>query len=131
MTLTWILASIIVLPMGYTVPWTFLQCGTIWGVYIHETKKIYTCEWVDKFIDYHEIAHYYWYNKLSEKDRQKYTKEYNKAKTYFRAYSSTSVEEDFADAYGTITQSVYLETEINRELKKRQRLALKLISKYY
>lgn len=117
--------------MGYTVPWTFLQCGTIWGVYIHETKQVYTCEWADKFVYYHEVAHYYWYNKLSEKDRQKYVKEYNKAKMYFRVYSSTSAEEDFADAYGTITQSVYLETEINRELKKRQRLAFKLISKYY
>jgi hypothetical protein len=80
-------------------------------------------------VKYHEVAHYYWFEKLTEKERESYKKLYSKTKTYFRDYSSTSAEEDFADAFGTAYAKVSI-GKMNPELKKRQRLALKLISKY-
>lgn len=132
MTLTWILTSAIIIPMGFTIPWTLVKCEEVWWAYIKETKQIYVCDTAEKEVTtYHETAHYFWYNFLTEKEKQLYTKQFNKAKSHFREYSSTSAEEDFADAYATISLGVYLNwNKINKDLRKRQLFAYKIINKY-
>lgn len=133
MTLTWILSSIIFIPMGFQIPESYLKCWEVQWIYIDHTKQIYVCDSdLRKFTIYHEVAHYYWYNNLTEKEKNIYTKAYKRAKSHFREYSSKGVEEDFADAYATKILRVYLEgNKLTPELRYRQRLALKFISKYY
>lgn len=100
MTLTWFLASIIIIASGVTVPNTTQVCGRDMGwLYIIPTQQIIYCKWQPIFAKYHEVWHHYYFAILSEEDRQKYNKEYKRATSYFREYSSTSVWEDFADAF--------------------------------
>lgn len=133
MTLTWILSSIIFIPIGFHIPESYFKCWEVQWAYIYHTKQIYVCDSdLRKFTTYHEIAHYYWYNNLTEKEKNIYTKHHKRAKSYFREYSSKDVKEDFADAYATKILWVYLDSnKLTTELKYRQRLALKFISKYY
>jgi len=122
--------TIIYLILGSIVPNTFFKCGDVGWVYVHSAKTAYVCElndWLTKFYLSHETAHYHWYNTLSEEQRVNYTKEYNKdykkwIKYFYREYSMSSVEEDFADNYALIVMKV----KINNIWKKR----LYLIRKY-
>lgn len=105
----------------------------MYGAYDTITKQIHICDSSEKeFATYHEVGHYYWHNHLTKKEKQKYIKEFNKAKSFFREYSSTDYEEDFADAYASkVTWTEVVGYKINLELRKRQKLTLKLISNHY
>lgn len=132
MTLTWILASVITIPMGWTIPNTFYRCWEVAGLYNVETTQIYLCNGYKEWHKYHEIAHYYWFEELTDEELEEYNQLFKNSKTFFREYSSTSVKEDFADAYWTYKAKVSIKWyKITPEMKKRQRLAHKLISKYY
>ena len=93
--------SIMILPMWSTIPDTYYQCWAIVASYSHESKKVYVCDWIDdqEFHLNHELWHYYWFNIMTEIQRKRYTKEYNKAKVFYREYSNTNAEEDFADNF--------------------------------
>ena len=104
--------TIIFIPFTGTIPIVNLDCDTSGysGMYEKNTKTVYVCEWeyrgkdayTAQFSLYHELGHYYWYT-LTDSQRAEYTKEYSKAKQFYRDYWKTSVQEDFSDNLATIS----------------------------
>lgn len=111
MNLTAILASIvvIVLPLWFTIPWTFYKCWIVWGAYVD--WKIYICD-VDEnteFYRLHEAGHKVWEEYLTEDQKEQYTKLYRNhrqfwVEAFYREYSKMTVKEDFADNLALMIQ---------------------------
>lgn len=99
------------------------------GVYIIQTQTIIACEWQKQpeFVKYHEVWHHYYFAILTEAQRKKYKKEYDRATYCFRDYSCNDVQEDFADAFAYA--HLYKDTK-NKDLLKRMRL-VKFLTKTY
>lgn len=61
------------------------MCRDAVGLYEQVSKVIYICDkkehskWQKEFVKYHEVGHYVWFNKLNDRQRKQYTKEYEKA----------------------------------------------------
>lgn len=125
--------TIIFIPFTGTIPIVNLDCDTSGysGMYHHNTKTVYVCEWqyrgkdayTAQFSLYHELGHYYWYT-LTDSKRAEYTKEYNKAKQYYRDYGKESVNEDFADNFSIIS----LSQNSSKDVMKRIRIIKKFIN---
>lgn len=104
--------TIIFIPFTWTIPIVNLDCDTSGysGMYHHNTKTVYVCEWeyrgkdayTAQFSLYHELGHYYWYT-LTDSQRSEYTKEYSKAKQFYRDYGKESVQEDFSDGFAVLS----------------------------
>jgi hypothetical protein len=114
--------TIIILPFGGALPGGGV-CGDPYsGLYQTINEKnptVYVCQqelrgfhWQEDFILYHEIGHYIWDKKLTDKEKEVYTKQFNETKAKFgsgsqafrREYSYTSVEEDFSDNMAAVTE---------------------------
>lgn len=125
--------TIIFIPFTGTIPIVNLDCDTSWysWMYHHNTKTVYVCEWqyrgkdayTAQFSLYHELGHYYWYS-LTDSQRDEYTKEYNKAKQFYRDYGKESVGEDFSDNVSLIS----LGQNSNKDVMKRIRIIKKFMN---
>lgn len=90
--------------MGFT----WAKCGDVWWMYneYSDRVEIYVCDIWDGNIEFykeHELGHYAWKN-LTEEQRETYKKAYERdkkkgVKWFYRPYSMSSVNEDFADNY--------------------------------
>ena len=128
MTLTWIIITIV--STWYTMGHSWLRCGDYGWVY-YETPshiEIYVCDvgdWHGEFYILHEKAHFIYKKVLSQAQRDEYGKLYLShlkywQKAFFRDYSMSNVEEDFADNYWIVKSK-------NPYVKKRIRLINKFI----
>lgn len=69
-------------------------------IYRSDTNQITICknfEEEDGYILLHEASHWFWFNKLSDKEREDYKKIWFKSTFYVTEYAKTSIEEDFAE----------------------------------
>ena len=125
MTLTWFLASIvvIVLPLWFTIPWTYYVCWQVWWAYSQET--IYVCA-VDEHTDFykeHETGHLIDDKYLTEEQREQYKKLYEKhrkigLRAFQREYGYNDWQESLADDYA----SHVLKQKVNIYTKQRIKL---------
>ncbi len=115
---------ITVLPIGFTIPETFYKCWDVGGVFVN--WKIYVCDlndWNLDFYKYHEIAHKVYKEVLTHEQREKYLKLYQSANklwinAFYREYSRSNVEEDFADNFALLTMGWSTNANINKRIKK-------------
>ncbi len=125
MTITSLLSSItiIYLPIGSITNW--YTCWDIGWVYPWG-NTIVVCD-IDKskdFYKFHEVWHYFWRNKMTEKEQQEYSK--LRAKTYWREWGKTSIEEDFADNFWLL---YYRKEKYSWDVKIRVQFIKKLVLK--
>jgi hypothetical protein len=125
--------TIILLPIGWSVPglWECFSGPGWWGWYVDQTKTIYVCRWenVDqRFIQNHELWHFFWSRYMTQEERDLYTAMFNKdihdKKRFWREYWMTNVWEDFADNFAVIEDRYSIR---NFYLRKR----IKFIKKIY
>lgn len=68
----------------------------------YTTNEVFT-------ISAHEIGHYIYYKKLTEKQRQEYEKIFNSSNEYISEYSKTNAAENFAEEFALTTRTyVYI-----------------------
>ena len=98
--------QIVMIPINGIIPGAHIKCGGIsdvWWLYNQETKVMYVCSnytgRAKERILVHEIWHFVWFEKLSEKQRQEYKVEWDKNKEFYSEYSGVSVEEGFAEDF--------------------------------
>ncbi len=108
--LSTILASLtIVLVPIWGILWNSgLRCGTYGGVYSPSESTIYLCSDYQEFYKHHEIGHHIWFKFLTQKQRDDYTKLYErdlKKGKFYRDYGRTSAIEDFAENYAVIVSN--------------------------
>lgn len=132
--------TIIILPLGGYLPWATKQCGDPYSWSYQTTNggnpTIYVCQqefrgmqWQEDAILYHEIGHYVWDKKLTDKEREIYTKQFDEAKAkfgsgseaFYREYSYTDVKEDFSDNVSVIAA----QRETQKTLWKRKEWILR------
>ena len=83
----------------------------LWGTYHTETKQIAICNWHEQeqtdFHILHEVGHYYWFEKMSQGQRERFKNMYSKTKpeNFYRTYSWKMVEEDFADMFAVVAMN--------------------------
>jgi len=102
--------SIIILPVSGSIP-TLGDCNQWYSVgYDEKTSTVYVCysanEKEVEFVKWHEIGHHYWFKFLTQKQRDDYTKLYEKDLKngkFYRDYGKTSAVEDFAENFAVIT----------------------------
>lgn len=125
MNLTAILASIvvIVLPLWFTIPWTYYVCWGVWWAYSQET--IYVCAIDEHTVFYkeHETWHLIDDKYLTEEQREQYKKLYNKhrkigLRAFQREYWYNDWQESLADDYA----SHVLKQKVNIYTKQRIKL---------
>lgn len=106
--LTEILASItvVIIPLVFTIPWTFVKCWDVWWAYVD--WKIYLCEWENsnEFNKQHEIGHLVEEKYLTENQRNQYKALYEKhhklwVKAFKREYGYKNWQESFAEDFGS------------------------------
>lgn len=98
------LVTIILIPIGWSLPWLG-ECGKPYGGgYDVKTSTAYVCDNENKQVvemeKYHEIGHHF-YSLLSVKEKSEYSKLYERDKSkifnFYREYGRTNVEESFAE----------------------------------
>lgn len=130
MNLTAILASIvvIVLPLWFTIPWTYYVCWNVWWAYSLET--IYVCA-VDAHTDFykeHETWHLIDDKYLTAEQREQYKKLYEKhrkigLRAFQREYWYNDWQESLADDYA----SHVLKQKVNIYTKQRIKLLISFL----
>lgn len=93
------------IPFGFIIPNTYVKCWEMNWAYNHETKIIYLCDgiqWNKEFYKQHEIWHYFWFNIMTQSQRDSYTKIWTESKWFYRDYGKTSAIEDFADNFAVV-----------------------------
>jgi len=128
MTITWILASVIVTitPLGWDLGNWDICWGDIWGIYME--WKVYVCASNDSDFElFHEYGHHI-YSLLTQEQKDEYTRAYKLAKirwinAFLRDYSLSDVEESFCDDFS----SWQTKEQVNIYIKKRIKLIQKLI----
>ena len=80
-----------------------------WGTYWHDSQdaelylKGLTSE-ESKYVAMHEVAHYFWFEKLTFNQRGAYRRVFNNATDYVSEYAKTNAREDFAETYAKTIQ---------------------------
>ena len=118
--------TIVFIPFTGTIPYVNYNCETSGysGLYHKETQTAYVCEgkWRKKddytaqFAMYHELGHHLWYN-ITQEQRDEYTKEWNKAKVFYRDYGKTRVDEDFSDNFALLSLDQKTSFQVNKRIK--------------
>lgn len=117
--------------------WNFDYCSTsdIRGKYYIESQKIEVCQVEDKnekyFYALHEIGHFFWFKYLTEDEKTLYNILFENSNIldFYREYSKTNAEEDFADNFALI----YIKRNIEpngRIYKAKNKFIIYLINKY-
>ena len=118
--------TVVFIPFTGTIPIVNLDCDTSGysGMYHLNTKTVYVCEWqyrgqdayTARFTLYHELGHHYWHT-LTQEQQDQYTKEFNKAKVFYRDYSKTNVTEDFSDNFSLLALNQRTNFPITKRIK--------------
>ena len=130
MNLTAILASIvvIVLPLWFTIPWTYYVCWKVWWAYSQETIYVCAVDEHTKFYKEHETGHLIDDKYLTEEQREQYKKLYEKhrkigLRAFQREYWYNDWQESLADDYA----SHVLKQKVNIYTKQRIKLIKSLL----
>lgn len=128
MNISSLLLEVTVTTLSATGTLFWMQCGTeVNGAYAIETKEIYVCEQGalgdnPNIILYHEIGHHFWFDHMTEKEKNKYKSMWKihkkKNRAFLRDYSKKTVEEWFADDFGMFALNADIFSIENRIRKK-------------
>ncbi len=75
-------------------------------MYIESESALYLCSDYEEFHKMHEVGHHFWFKFLTQKQRDDYTKLYEKDLKngkFYRDYGRVSAVEDFAENFAVIT----------------------------